>query len=93
MTAGPPTELGRAVSLKIHVTSRAASARMPCLAMRKSTAPSSRPALRDAPDGECGRGLHIVAALASEWGRRPDGAHTTVWAEFPSPGAAAHYSP
>lgn len=45
----------------------------------------ARPTLRDAPDGESGRGLHIVAALAAQWGHRPDGARTTVWAEFPSP--------
>ncbi|TDD62788.1 ATP-binding protein [Actinomadura darangshiensis] len=45
-------------------------------------ADGARPALRDAPDDESGRGLHIVAALASRWGHRPDGTRTTVWADF-----------
>jgi anti-sigma regulatory factor (Ser/Thr protein kinase) len=44
----------------------------------------ARPALREADD-ESGRGLHIVDALASRWGHRPDGPRTTVWAEFPRP--------
>ncbi|MGI5169298.1 ATP-binding protein [Spirillospora sp. CA-253888] len=43
----------------------------------------ARPILRPEPDGECGRGLHIVAALAVRWGHRAEGARTTVWAEFP----------
>ncbi|MDL4777172.1 MULTISPECIES: ATP-binding protein [Thermomonosporaceae] len=41
-----------------------------------------RPVLRAAPEGENGRGLHIVGALAERWGHRPDGPRTTVWAEF-----------
>ncbi|TDC70908.1 ATP-binding protein [Actinomadura sp. GC306] len=41
-----------------------------------------RPEPRDAQDAENGRGLQIVAALASRWGHRPDGPRTTVWAEF-----------
>jgi anti-sigma regulatory factor (Ser/Thr protein kinase) len=45
-------------------------------------ADGARPALRNAADGEDGRGLHIVAALASQWGHRPDGPRTTVWADF-----------
>ena len=47
----------------------------------------ARPRVRDAADGESGRGLRIVAALASRWGHRADGPRTTVWAEFPRPGA------
>ena len=35
----------------------------------------ARPVVRDAADGESGRGLHIVAALAERWGHRADGAH------------------
>ncbi|GAA3977483.1 hypothetical protein GCM10023085_69880 [Actinomadura viridis] len=46
----------------------------------------ARPLLRAAPEGESGRGLHIVDALASRWGHRPDGVRTTVWAEFFTPG-------
>ncbi|MFA1551152.1 ATP-binding protein [Actinomadura chokoriensis] len=45
-------------------------------------ASGARPVLRDAADGESGRGLLIVAALASRWGHRADGPRTTVWAEF-----------
>ncbi|QFG20005.1 ATP-binding protein [Actinomadura sp. WMMB 499] len=45
-------------------------------------ADGKRPVLRDAADGESGRGLHIVDALASRWGHRPDGHGTVVWAEF-----------
>jgi anti-sigma regulatory factor (Ser/Thr protein kinase) len=44
----------------------------------------ARPVMRDAADGESGRGLHIVAALAERWGHRADGARTTVWADFPA---------
>lgn len=43
----------------------------------------ARPRMRDGADGESGRGLHIVAALAARWGHRPDGDRTVVWAEFP----------
>jgi anti-sigma regulatory factor (Ser/Thr protein kinase) len=43
----------------------------------------ARPVVRTDPEGESGRGLHIVAALASRWGHRADGPGTTVWAEFP----------
>jgi anti-sigma regulatory factor (Ser/Thr protein kinase) len=45
----------------------------------------ARPRLRR-PDGEGGRGLHIVDALAERWGYIPNGDRTTVWAEF----AGAH---
>ncbi|WP_067824524.1 ATP-binding protein [Actinomadura kijaniata] len=49
----------------------------------------ARPAPHPRPEGESGRGLHIVAALASRWGHHADGPRTLVWAEFPShrPGA------
>lgn len=46
-------------------------------------AAGARPMLIGSPDGESGRGLHIVEALAERWGHRPDGDRTTVWAEFP----------
>ncbi|WP_051466516.1 ATP-binding protein [Actinomadura oligospora] len=42
-----------------------------------------RPCLRPAPEGESGRGLHIVQALTSAWGHRADGDRTTVWADIP----------
>jgi anti-sigma regulatory factor (Ser/Thr protein kinase) len=45
------------------------------------------PVLRAASNGESGRGLHIVDALASRWGHRTCGVRTTVWAEFPGPRA------
>ncbi|AXE27757.1 ATP-binding protein [Streptomyces globosus] len=37
------------------------------------------------PDGERGRGLAVVAAVADRWGHgpRPHGIGKTVWAEFP----------
>ncbi|WP_233512393.1 ATP-binding protein [Micromonospora deserti] len=41
-----------------------------------------------APDATDGRGLHIVAGLASRWGVERDGLGQSVWAEFdpaPSP--------
>ncbi|MFG3005384.1 ATP-binding protein [Streptomyces calvus] len=44
------------------------------------------------PDGESGRGLLLVDALADDWGvtPRPAGPGKTVWAEFrPPPGPAA----
>ncbi|MFB4309947.1 ATP-binding protein [Actinomadura sp. GTD37] len=44
----------------------------------------ARPVMRDAADGESGRGLHIAAALAERWGHRADGVRTTVWADFPA---------
>lgn len=47
-------------------------------------ADGERPVLRDAQDGESGRGLRIVDAIAARWGHRPDGPRTTVWAEFPA---------
>jgi anti-sigma regulatory factor (Ser/Thr protein kinase) len=40
--------------------------------------PNARPAGPDAVDG---RGLHIVAALASRWGVERDGLGQSVWAE------------
>ncbi|MCP2341220.1 ATP-binding protein [Actinomadura rupiterrae] len=42
-----------------------------------------RPELRPSPEGESGRGLHIVQALCSTWGHRADGERTTVWADIP----------
>jgi anti-sigma regulatory factor (Ser/Thr protein kinase) len=45
------------------------------------------PRLRTPEDGgESGRGLHVVEALATDWGAEPDGARTVVWAEFAWPG-------
>lgn len=44
---------------------------------------SSGPLLRAAsPDAIDGRGLHIVAGLASRWGVDRDGLGQSVWAEF-----------
>ncbi|MEU5879235.1 ATP-binding protein [Spirillospora sp. NPDC047279] len=40
------------------------------------------PHMVDDPDGEGGRGLRIVDALADRWGYRESGRRTTVWAEF-----------
>ncbi|WP_170180479.1 ATP-binding protein [Actinomadura pelletieri] len=42
-----------------------------------------RPHVREEVGAETGRGMRIVAALASSWGFRRDGARTVVWAEFP----------
>ncbi|MFG2051609.1 ATP-binding protein [Micromonospora sp. NPDC048935] len=44
-----------------------------------STAPRLRTANADAADG---RGLHIVAGLATRWGVERDGMGQRVWAEF-----------
>ncbi|NDU76239.1 ATP-binding protein [Actinomadura sp. DSM 109109] len=46
-------------------------------------------------EAESGRGMRIVAALASRWGYRTDGVRTVVWAEFPAPppGPAAEAAP
>lgn len=41
---------------------------------------------RPAPEGESGRGLVIVAALAEEWGVIGRDVGKTVWAEVTSPG-------
>lgn len=46
-------------------------------------ASGERPHLTADPDGESGRGLHIVNALTACWGYRESGVRTTVWAEFP----------
>ncbi|MEV4252246.1 ATP-binding protein [Spirillospora sp. NPDC049652] len=46
-------------------------------------ADGGRPLLRPSPEGESGRGLHIVQALTSDWGHRADGRRTTVWADVP----------
>ncbi len=46
----------------------------------------SEPAVqRSRPDGGSGRGLAIVAALASDWGVEHTGSDTRVWAEIPLP--------
>jgi anti-sigma regulatory factor (Ser/Thr protein kinase) len=46
------------------------------------TDPSPQPPVRRDPtgDAECGRGLHIVTALAARWGWRPQGAGKAVFA-------------
>ena len=48
--------------------------------------PSARPAGPDAIDG---RGLHIVAALATRWGVDRDGLGQSVWAELTAPAVPA----
>ncbi|MFF0368794.1 MULTISPECIES: ATP-binding protein [unclassified Micromonospora] len=47
----------------------------------------TRPRIRTAnPDAADGRGLHIVAGLATRWGVERDGLGQRVWAEFdPAP--------
>lgn len=46
------------------------------------------------PDGEGGRGLVVVAAVAARWGveRRAYGIGKTVWAEFPVPSGRTEQS-
>ncbi|MCP3766049.1 ATP-binding protein [Streptomyces sp. MAR25Y5] len=54
------------------------------------------PAQTPAPDGESGRGLLLVDALADDWGvlPRPTGPGKTVWAEYVLPrGRTGHRSP
>ncbi|MDH6226808.1 ATP-binding protein [Streptomyces sp. MJP52] len=34
-------------------------------------------------DAECGRGLHLLAGLAADWGAMPTGAGKVVWCEIP----------
>lgn len=48
--------------------------------------PSARPTGPEAIDG---RGLHIVAALATRWGVDRDGLGQSVWAELTSPAVPA----
>jgi PAS domain S-box-containing protein len=46
----------------------------------------SRPELRELePDAVSGRGLHLLAALCSQWGVRPTGTGKAVWCELPLP--------
>jgi anti-sigma regulatory factor (Ser/Thr protein kinase) len=45
--------------------------------------------LEASPSDAHGRGLAIVAALASEWGVRDSGGVKVVWAELPVPGSRA----
>lgn len=52
-------------------------------------AAGARPHVKDEVGAETGRGMRIVAALASRWGFRADGHRTVVWAEFPAPAPAA----
>jgi two-component sensor histidine kinase len=49
-----------------------------------ATGPLMRSATPDAVDG---RGLHIVAGLASRWGVERDGLGQSVWAEFDPTGS------
>ncbi|MEV0304443.1 ATP-binding protein [Streptomyces prasinus] len=54
------------------------------------------PAQAPAPDGESGRGLLLVDALADDWGvrPRPTGPGKTVWAEYVlPPGRTGHGNP
>ncbi|QXJ23323.1 ATP-binding protein [Actinomadura graeca] len=48
-------------------------------------AAGGRPFVKDETGAETGRGMRIVAGLASRWGFRTEGARTVVWAEFPAP--------
>jgi hypothetical protein len=56
------------VRIEVHDSSRA------------SLAPASH---RDA-EGETGRGLMVVAALASDWGWEPESSGKVVWCELAS---------
>ncbi|MGW9496432.1 ATP-binding protein [Streptomyces prasinus] len=61
---------------------------------RRSVAGTPAPA--PAPDGESGRGLLLVDALADDWGvlPHPTGPGKTVWAEYVLPrGRTGHRSP
>ena len=53
-------------------------------------APGTWPSVRYSSDGESGRGLCIVDALALRWGHRPHDGGTVVWAEFLSSQARAN---
>jgi len=49
---------------------------------------ASGPLMRpSAPEAVDGRGLHIVAGLASRWGVERDGLGQSVWAEFDPAGS------
>jgi anti-sigma regulatory factor (Ser/Thr protein kinase) len=43
---------------------------------------------RPGPDDQCGRGLAIVGALASDWSMAGDGISRTVWFEISAPAPA-----
>lgn len=72
------TKSGRGGRITVKLV-RAASALR--IEVTDDGAGGARPRLRR-PDGEGGRGLHIVEALAVRWGCIPIGDRTTVWAEF-----------
>ncbi|AWZ05661.1 MULTISPECIES: ATP-binding protein [unclassified Streptomyces] len=71
--------LGPGTPVTLRITGRAARTRV------ELTDPDPRePVLRQAADTEeCGRGLALLAAVALEWGVRPEGAGgKTVWCEL-----------
>ncbi|MBQ0988176.1 ATP-binding protein [Streptomyces sp. F63] len=75
---------GRDFRLRLHVTPRPRTVRVEVTDARTERVPP-RPAAVRAPGGEDtgGRGLLLVAGLASrwDWHPRPDGPGKTVWAE------------
>lgn len=48
-----------------------------------------KPHLANDPAGIHGRGMHIIDALAAEWGIDVEEDRTTIWMRFPAPTATA----
>ncbi|MGW6688624.1 ATP-binding protein [Streptomyces sp. NPDC054961] len=71
--------LGEGTPVTLRITGRAARTRV------ELTDPDPRePVRRRAADAdESGRGLALLAAVALEWGVRPEGTGKTVWCELP----------
>ncbi|MET9469571.1 ATP-binding protein [Streptomyces sp. NPDC006544] len=71
--------LGEGTPVTLRITGRAARTRV------ELTDPDPRePVRRQAADAdESGRGLALLAAVALEWGVRPEGTGKTVWCELP----------
>lgn len=64
--------LGLDDALRAEILDQGGSASVP--------APRGRP---DSPDAESGRGLHLISALAQEWGTMPYGPGTLTWFTVP----------
>ncbi|MFI2708584.1 ATP-binding protein [Micromonospora sp. NPDC018662] len=72
------------VAWRVRATDRGPAVRLRVTDSGAGAGPRMRVASPDAVDG---RGLHIVAGLASRWGVERDGLGQSVWAEFDPAGS------
>jgi anti-sigma regulatory factor (Ser/Thr protein kinase) len=63
-------------------------ARLQPAGLRVEVEDEGGPWQRPGPDDQCGRGLAIVGALASDWSMAGDGISRTVWFEISAPALA-----